>query len=147
MNKKVAFLAVIPLAFALAACSQSEANAPMSLAAKVASIDAGTSKPENSVEVARAREALGGAAKVCRENEDHVGDMAAFTRNALKEKQTSVSLVEVLEMIPQAVGQAKIENVGGCARLLSMYLTAREAGQNHMAATNGMRGVLKVVAQ
>lgn len=59
----------------------------------------------------------------------------------------NVSVVELLKVILQVAGESKIEVMGSCSRLLAAYAAARHAGQNHLAATNGLRGLVKVVAK
>lgn len=141
-----AWLAVAALS--LSACGD-KVTAPVSqsLASKVVSVDTGTYKPEESLEVARAGEALKAASFVCKDTAASLADKAAKTRELLKEKSISVSIVEVLEAVPQMLGAGKIEDVDGCSKLMAMYAGARVGGQNHMAATNGVRGILKIVAQ
>ncbi len=135
-------------ALMLSACGEAAApEVAASLASKVAAVDAGSYKPETSMEVSRARTALKAASSACRDSEENIADMAAVVKNILKTEGTAVNIVELLEAIPQVLGEAKIDVFGNCSRLLASYAAARKGGQNHMAATNGMRGIVKIVAQ
>jgi hypothetical protein len=136
---------ILPIGMMLAACGQSDPSREFSLAAKVASVDAGAKISEDSPTAIRSNVALQNAARVCSESELSVADMSTMTRDLLKEKGIAVNAVEVLEAIPQVVEKSNIQSLGGCSRVLAMYATARVGGQNHLAATNGLRGLLSAM--
>lgn len=147
MKSVLNFALAISVMALVAACGAKEEPQAMSLAGQVVAVDTGSIKSENGPEVGRAREALAAATRICKITEQEVADMSAATKNILKKEGIAVAVVEVLESIPQAIGETQAATFGGCSKMLAWYAAARHGGQNHMAATNGIRGILKIVSQ
>lgn len=147
MKKAPKTAAVLVVAMFLSGCGPSEPQriAEMSVAAKLASIDAKTNLQENDPSVERMRGALNAASKVCEREPMTTAEMANKARSLLSEEGIQVNNIEVLEMLPQVVGESRFR--GGCSEYLAMYMTLRTSGQNHLSATNGLRGIYKAISK
>ncbi len=116
----------------------------MSMASKLASIDAKNALNDNDRSTVRIQAALDSAVKVCNltlDAEREIADLVSRAWGVLKGEGKETTNIELLEMLPQVAIYQKSEN--DCKKLVAMYLTIRHDGQNHLAATNGLRGMIE----
>ncbi|WP_310614044.1 hypothetical protein [Limnohabitans sp.] len=133
-------LSVLFLTFAFNLCGLAHAQQNLSVAAQLASIDAARMLNESDPAVVRMRSALDDAKLVCRVDSLVTGDQVAAIRKALAAKNVTVTNIELVEMIPQMVGNSKFR--GKCEQYIAMYAALRDKGFSHPKATNAVRGVL-----
>lgn len=71
---------------------------------------------------------------------------STFDRSTLVEG-VNVSSTKLVKVTPHMAGESKIEVMGSCSRPLAAYAVTRHTDRNHLAATNGLRGLVKVIAK
>lgn len=114
-----------------------------SLEYQLACIDSGWRVSKDYIIVARFRSLLRQLSNTYVENKQQIADTSVTTKNILREKGISESLMNIMEGMNQLF-YTKIENQK-YAEYMSVYVVLRNKGQSHKEAILGLKAILQSI--